>query len=736
MAASVKARRVFVQLLLSGFLTALVLLHAGGVLRLGFLDRLEALAYDLRLNITKPVNVDDRIVIVDIDESSLKAVGRWPWPRKELARLFDKLYQDYFVAAVGTDIVFVEPDQSSGLPVLEELAKGDPVLARTLPRLRATLDYDGQFAEALGGGATVLGFYFRPEGERQAAGQLPPPALTGDMIEDGKRFIHAVGYGANLPQLADKAMDQAFFNMQADFDGVTRRMPALIAWSGNYYQSLPLGLTRAGMGGTALKAQSGRDTGFFSTSPYLTLDADGLIVPLDEEGMVLVPYRKYPGYNYIPAIEVMEGKVPLELMENRIVLLGTSAPGLTDLRTTPVAKHLPGVEIHANLISGILDGTLKHIPAHVRAWETTAVLILGLVLAIMLPLASPVIGTLVAAALAVLLVATNYAAWQKLNLALPLAAPFFLVVGLYILNIGYGFFAEARSKRQITKLFGQYVPPELASEMSKDPTHYSMEGQSREMTVLFSDIRGFTNFSENLPPTELAEVLNAYLSTMTRIVQENKGTIDKYIGDAIMAFWNAPVDLPNHAESAVDTALAMQAALPKLNEEFAARNWPEVKIGIGVNTGRMSVGNMGSEFRMSYTVMGDAVNLGSRLEGITKQYGIGVLATETAVAADKVHTFMKIDVVRVKGKAKPVAIYQPLGRTDQLPEEAAKMARIFESVFERYQSQNWDEAEKMLHELMDAAPCKLCEVYLERIAHFRENPPPRDWDGVFVYTTK
>jgi adenylate cyclase len=263
-----------------------------------------------------------------------------------------------------------------------------------------------------------------------------------------------------------------------------------------------------------------------------------------------------------------------------------------------------------------------------------------------------------------------------------------------------------------------------------------MEGQSRDMTVLFSDIRGFTNFSEKLPPTELAEVLNAYLSTMTRIVQQHQGTIDKYIGDAIMAFWNAPVDLTDHATRAVATALEMQAALSQLNAEFAARGWPEVKIGVGVNTGRMSVGNMGSEFRMSYTVMGDAVNLGSRLEGITKQYAVGILATQPTVDADPVHAFMKVDVVRVKGKETPVAIYEPLGPTAGLSEAVRQDAAEFEAAFAAYQKQDWDTAETALRTLNARAPRALYDIYLERIAHFRESPPPADWDGVFVYTTK
>jgi adenylate cyclase len=334
-----------------------------------------------------------------------------------------------------------------------------------------------------------------------------------------------------------------------------------------------------------------------------------------------------------------------------------------------------------------------------------------------------------------LLVGMYALAWNHLWV-IHIAAPLITVLGLYLLNAAYGFFTVSAARQHITKLFGQYVPPELAAQMSANPAHYTMAAQSREMSVLFSDIRGFTDFSENLSPTELADVLNAYLNTMTHIVQKNRGTIDKYIGDAIMAFWNAPVDLPDHATRAVQTALDMQDALPKLNEDFAARGWPHVKIGVGVNTGRMSVGNMGSEFRMSYTVMGDAVNLGSRLEGITKQYGVGILVTEPTVQADPVHAFMKVDNVRVKGKRVPVAIYEALGIKTGLATEELENAQAFEAAFATYQKQQWDDAERQLRELNARAPRVLYGIYLERIALSRHTPPAADWDGVFVYTTK
>jgi adenylate cyclase len=417
------------------------------------------------------------------------------------------------------------------------------------------------------------------------------------------------------------------------------------------------------------------------------------------------------------------------------VLLGSTAPGLADLRVTPFSSTFPGVEIHAHLIAGMLDGTTRYTPPWVDDARVLVVLVLGVLLTPVLLRFNPIIGLVVSMGLLALLLAAYDAAWARFWVV-PMAAPMITVLGLYAFNTAYGFFAESRNKRQMTKLFGQYVPPELAAEMSQDPAHYTMDGQSRDMTVLFSDIRGFTNFSEKLSPTELAEVLNAYLSTMTRIVQQQRGTIDKYIGDAIMAFWNAPVDLADHATRAVQTALDMQAALPQLNQEFAARGWPEVQIGVGANTGRMSVGNMGSEFRMSYTVMGDAVNLGSRLEGITKQYGVGILVTQPTVEADPVHAFMKIDDVRVKGKETPVAIYEPLGVKAGLDETLKKNAADFEAVFASYQKQDWDTAESALRALNERAPRKLYDIYLERIAHFRAASPPADWDGVFVYTTK
>lgn len=728
------------QAALSALFVLLIAAHAAGLLHIAPIERAESWLYDAWLKHTAPTGPDDRIAILDIDEASLKAVGRWPWNRDVMTRLVDQLFDHYGVGAVGFDVVFAEPDTSSGLDQLRQLAAHDLAGSREyqakLRELAPRLDYDARFAHALADRPVSLGYYFIPAGFAEArAGTLPSPALPRDAFKPLTPGETAVGYGANLAAFQHAAQGAGFYNMEADADGTARRMHLVAPYGDGYYLSLSASTLRAAFGGDPAQAgvESASVLGRDYRAPWL--EVGGLRMPLSADGSVYVPYRAGSPFPYVSAAQVLAGKAPVSQLENRIVLVGSTAPGLTDLRVTPFSSTFPGVEIHAHLIAGMLDGVTRSMPPWADAARVAAVLVLGALLTGVLLRFGPVVGLAVSLALLGLLLAAYAAAWKHLWVV-PMAAPMLAVFGLYALNTAYGFFAESRSKRQMTRLFGQYVPPELATEMSRDPAHYTMEGQSREMTVLFSDIRGFTDFSEKLPPAELAEVLNAYLSTMTRIVQQERGTIDKYIGDAIMAFWNAPVDLTDHATRAVRTALAMQAALPQLNQEFAARNWPEVRIGVGVNTGRMSVGNMGSEFRMSYTVMGDAVNLGSRLEGITKQYGVGILVTQPTVEADPAHVFMKIDDVRVKGKEKPVAIYEPLGEKDGLDGAARQAAADFEAAYALYQKQDWAATETALAALNARAPRKLYDIYLERIAHFREAPPPADWDGVFVYTTK
>lgn len=732
---TLRTRRFLGQMAVSLVLLLLLLGHVGKLYNLGLIDRLDAGLYDLKIRLFQPAGADERVVIIDVDEKSLKEIGRWPWPREETARLTRSLFEQYGVAAVGFDVVFAEADQSSGLPVLERLAQGafagDAGFGASLARIRPQLDYDGKLADALASGPSVLGFYFNFAERPEIVGQLPAPLFAcADLARHGVAPLAATGYNANLKRLQDRAAHAAFFNMEADFDGVARRMPLVMDFQGRCYGSLPLLGTLAGMGSQGVKILPGQG------HRPAALDLDGLRIPMDPAGRALVPYRDAGAFAYVSASDVIKARAPAAALEGRIVLIGSTAPGIMDLRVTPISKVFPGVEIHANMISGILDGTVKWEPVGIVGIEVLVIAGVGLALAALLPVATPLWAALAALALTLLLGAGNFYAWSAHHAQLPLAASLLVVWGLFVLNMTYGFFVEARSKAQITKLFGQYVPPELVDEMAKDPARYSLRGESRVMSVLFSDIVGFTSISEKLEASQLAELLNVYLSAMTRVVQDGRGTIDKYIGDAIMAFWGAPMSDARHARDAVVVALRMQAALAELNPTLEARGWPALKIGVGVNTGRMSVGNMGSEFRMAYTVMADAVNLASRLEALTRQYGVGVLAGEATRAECPDIAFQLVDRVRVKGKDVPVAIYEPLGVAAELPPERLKEAEAFQAALADYEAQRWDEAEIKLMELSRAQARKLYQVYLDRVTHFRFNPPAKDWDGVFTFTTK
>ena len=363
----------------------------------------------------------------------------------------------------------------------------------------------------------------------------------------------------------------------------------------------------------------------------------------------------------------------------------------------------------------------------------------GLLLAVLLGRASPLQVAWIALASSVLLAALNLWAWTSAALVLPLASPLLLVALLFVLNMSYGFLAEERTKRLYKERFGQYVSPEVIEEMIANPQMLeSMEGSSRNMTVLFSDIRNFTTISEGMQPKDLMRMMNEYLTPMTRlIIDKNKyqGTIDKYIGDAIMAFWGAPLFDANHARHAVLAALEMQRLAAGLSVKFKAQGWPEIRIGIGLNTGMMAVGNMGSSFRRAYTVLGDPVNLAARLEGLTKEYGVGILVSETTREAAPDIVYRELDRVRVKGKGLAVSIYEPIGLRENVTAQQLSRLEQFHQALTQYRAQQWDRAEAIL-KTMPTADAVLVNLYLSRIAELRIHAPGREWDGVTTFTSK
>ena len=730
---------------------AIVMLFLGDAAkfyRLGFIQFIDAKLYDYRLRLTLPQTGDDRIIILDIDEKSLKEEGRWPWSRDKMAKLMDELFDRYGVAVVGFDVVFAEKDDSSGLKVLQELEhnqlKGVPQFQAALDKIKPQLEYDRLFADKIRQRNVVLGYYFRnSERGSDKSGALPEPVFPAGTFKGRPvSFIRWDSFGANLPELQASTAMAGHFNPTVDFDGVVRRIPMVVEYGGAYYESLSLAVVRAALGMPKLSPgyATNKDRNYAGLE-WLTLESPqgNLRIPVDADVSALVSYRGARGtFRYVSASDVLNERIPASEMKNRIVLVGTTAPGLMDMRSTPVGEVYPGVEVHANMISGILNQDVKQNPPYVLGANVLLLLVIGVVLAIMLPILSPIYGTLLSAGLLLLEIAVNGMTWQYGNLALPLAGGLIMVFALFALNMTYGYFVESRTKRQITHLFGKYVPTELVDEMSKHPEQVvSMEGESREMTILFSDVRGFTTISEGLDPKELSQLMNEFLTPLSGVISNHHGKVDKYMGDCIMAFWGAPMPEPRHAYYAVLSGLEMQHKLSELQPHFKERGWPPIHIGVGINTGRVSVGNMGSEVRVAYTVMGDAVNLASRLEGITKEYGAGVLVGEQTREEAPEFIYRELDLVRVKGKDKPVAIFEPLGLVGEVGQAVMEEIKLFQQALRLYRKQDWDRAELQLFNLQKMAPnSKLYAVYAERVVHYRNNPPGENWDGVFVFKTK
>jgi adenylate cyclase len=725
---------------------AVFLGHAGKFYAIGIVTRLDHVMYDTRLRLTAPGTVDDRIVILDIDERSLATpgLGRWPWSRDVTAALVRKLFDKYGVALVAFDVVNGEPDRSSGLPVLERLAAGELSDARefqdALERLRPRLDNDGLFAQTLKARPVVLGFYFTNP-EQETSGVLPAPVLDASIFRGRNiEFARYRGYGANLAQFQTAALGAGHFTPLIDEDGIIRRVPLLAEYKGEFYEPLSLAVFRALAGVPRVGA------GFAPESRFLSRDYGGLEwlevgsrrIPIDANAAALIPFRgKRGSFPYVSFADLYHDKVPVEQLKGRVVLVGASAPGLVDLRATPVGTAYPGVEIHANLIAGMLDGSIKQRPAYVIGAEVLLLAAFGTALALALPLLSPLRATLAVLGALALAVALNLAVWTHADTALPLASGVLMIIALFALNMSYGYFVETRSKRQFTELFGQYVPPELVDEMARDPAKYNMEGKNEVLTVLFTDVRGFTSIAEGLDPRALAAFLNEFLTAMSLVIRTHRGTLDKYMGDAIMAFWGAPVADPEHARHALEAALAMHAELARLNPTFRARGWPEIRIGVGLNTGPMSVGDMGSKLRKAYTVMGDAVNLASRLEGLTKAYGAGIIVGQATRDAVPGFVFRELDRVRVKGKDAPVAIFEPVGPEKALAKERLEELKLWGQALKAYRARNWDQAELILfnlHRLYPGAP--LYSLYAERAARYRRESPGAGWDGVTAFETK
>ena len=745
-------------LLLAALLAALG--HATGIWPLRVITDLDLAIADARLRAFMPRTSDSRIVIVDIDEKSLAELGRWPWSRDRLAALTDALFETQHVAVVGFDVLFAEPDTSSGLPTLERLAVGSPAIAAAIAPLRTELDFDARFAKSLKDRNVVLGYYLANARDGRRSGALPKPVFDAALLQGRPiAFTHWNGYAANLPLLARAAPVAGYFNNVSDPDGLVRAVPLVAELDGQHYEPLALAMYRVYTGGPRVLPG-------FPAAGWLPRDYNALqsvllrqgahqqAIPVDAHVQVQVPFRGPGGphggsFEYVSATDLLHQRIAPDHLKGKLVLVGSTAPGVYDQRATPVAEVFPGVEVHANLLSGLLDGRLPAQPDWASAFEALQLLLIAAGLAWALPRLHALRGAQLAGALAVVLVAVNLWAYSAHALLLPLASVLLLTGLIYFGATIWGYIVEGRSRRSLARLFGTYVPPELVEEMARDPARYDMRAENRELTVMFCDMRNFTAVSEMLAPEDVRGLVNRFFSTMTAAIREQRGTLDKYIGDAIMAFWGAPLDDPAHAANAARAALAMARRLAALNAGLRDRGLPEIGLGIGLNTGTVCVGDMGSSMRRSYTVMGDAVNLASRIEGLTRHYGVDVLVGEATriaagepapLAAGEVWRWVEVDRVRVRGKRQPVTLFTPAAIPAERVASFDEEMRLWQLALASYRLQHWPETQTRLQELLTAfAGSAFTGLYRqldERTDHHRTAPLPADWDGAHTFDSK
>jgi len=722
----------------SGFaLTFLMVIPVVTGERSELLERFEYDLYDIRLRQFLSTEKDPRIVIVDVDEASLAAEGRWPWSRVKLAKMLDQLFDQYGVAIVGFDMVFSEADQSIDLQQMRQLIKESDG-EQGIEALLLALNSDKQFSQAIADRPVVLGYLFDRSTKLLHVGHPGNPVVPEDPVLATLPIPEANGVISSLDELQSVSVWNGFFdNPMVDSDGVYRRVPVLQRFQGEYFPSLALSMMLALFGEEQVQPIVESDaTG--ERKALVAVEVAGMRIPVDQHGAVLVPYRGPQGsFPYISATEVIQGTADPAALDGAIVMVGTSAAGLLDLRVTPMSNRYSGVEVHANILSGMLDERIQHQPDYTLGVELVQLILSGLLLSILIPRVSVLASTIVTLVISAMLVAFNLYAWHEMLWVIPLGYTLVLISVLYLFQQTTGYFFETRNIAQLANQFGQYIPPEVVEELGQQAQSVQLSGESRDMSVFFSDVRGFTSLSEQLSPQQLTQLMNIYLTGMTKVIHDQRGTVDKYIGDAVMAFWGAPLKDEHHARHALEAALKMLEIMPELNNELEMKGLPPVRVGMGINSGPMNVGNMGSSFRMAYTVMGDAVNLASRLEGLTKYYRTPLLVSGELVEKVPEYLYRRLDKVQVKGRQEAVEIFEPITLLDEATPQQKQAVDLFHKGIELYSSQKWLEAENVFKDYLALHEADvMASIYLERIADMAITPPGEGWNGVYSHTSK
>lgn len=685
--------------------------------------------------------VAEPVVIVDIDEESLAAVGQWPWPRTEVARMVDRL-RLAGAAAIAFDVVFPEPDRTSPGVYADSLSN---VEAGVVEALRALPNNDEVLAQALSQTRLVLGQsgYHRDVGRKGNAAQPEIPlAIVG---EDPRPYLYRFPtLLRNTPVLEEAATSRAVFNLVPSHDGVVRSVPAFVVAEGRIVPSLTAELLRVAAGGDAFAIKT-------DSAGIRSFVVAGVEVPTDRHGRLWVHYAKQRPHLYVSAKALLAGEVASERLAGKLVLIGTSAVGLLDIKATPLQESVPGVEVHAQVLEMILSGQLLQRPHYALGAELVALAVVALLMIALVPVLGAALTMLLGAIMAAALVATSWFLFTSEGILIDAAYPSLGSFAVFALLVFTNYLREEGRREQVRSAFRHYLSPALVDQLAKEPGRLVLGGECREMTILFSDVRGFTEIAERLQkqPEVLTRLMNRLLTSLSAEIMANNGTIDKYMGDSVMAFWNAPLSDPDHALDACKAALSMVVALDRLNggmldhPEKGMAAVTTLRIGIGINTGLCVVGNMGSEQRFDYSVLGDAVNLASRLEGQSPVYGADIILGQAAAEAlGSRAAYVELDLIRVKGKREPQRIFALLGGPALMEDEDVRSTiAIMNDLLTAYRFQAWDAAAQAIVEL---AGRRLAQVDLEtfgnlyrlRIEHFRRQPPPPDWDGVHIAATK
>jgi len=721
-----------------------------------FFDLVELKTYDLRYFSRGVRTPSDAVALAVIDEKSLDAEGRWPWPRSKIADLVETLSRDG-AAVIGFDIGFLEPDENSRLAFIDEFDRqaralqfDNAQLNSFIEKNRRLADNDRILAEAIrnSSAAVILGYFFhmreadldyRLESDeiqhrlRRIADSKHPLVVFANRNSHAAPFLRAYAPESNLQILADAADGSGYFTVVSDPDGVVRWMPLMIQCGGDLYFPLSLACVWHYLGKPTLMVQV-KDYGIDG------VQLGDRFVPTDESGRLLINYlgppKTFPHYSIS---DILAGRVPAGTFRNRIVLVGASAVGTHDLRSTPFSPVYPGVEVHASVIDNILAEEFITKPRWSMIFDLMAIIALGVLSGIATARLGAARGFLVAAGAFVLYIVfarglfIHSRVW--LNLVYPLLALTLNYTGLTV----YGYVTEQKERRRIKGAFKHYVSAEVIEEMLKDPDRLKLGGEEKVLTVLFSDLEGFTTYSERYSPGEMIDILSEYYEKMTEEIFAQQGMLKEYVGDELMAIFGAPLEQPDHARKACAAALAMQQRRKALGGEWTAAGRPFLKARTGVNSGPMLVGNLGSRYRFSYGVLGDQVNLGSRLEGLNKTYGTEILIGEnTAGLIDGAFRLREVDMVRVKGRTQPVRIYELLAAAGQpLDADHEEALQTYAAGLDAYRGCLWDDAlnyfRQTLALLPDDGPSR---ILMERCQIYRANSPPEDWDCVFTMKTK